>query len=107
MVEALLSQDYIMADETPIKVLDTLKTRSTHRGYHWAYYAPKAKLALFDYREGRGREGPNDFLKNYQGVLQTDGYTVYDQLKQKNQITHIPYSFISFRGGGTASSIRK
>jgi transposase len=88
MVEALLSQDYIMADETPIKVLDSLKTRSTHRGYHWAYYAPKAKLALFDYREGRGREGPNDFLKNYQGVLQTDGYTVYDQLKQKNQITH-------------------
>lgn len=88
MVEELLSQNYIMADETPVKVLDQLKKRSTHRGYHWAYYAPQANLSIFDYRAGRGREGPNEFLKNYSGVLQTDGYKVYDLLHQKDHITH-------------------
>jgi hypothetical protein len=34
---------------------------------------------LFDYREGRGREGPTKLLKDYQGYLQTDGYGVYER----------------------------
>ncbi len=34
----------------------------------------KVELVLFDYRLGRGREGPDDLLKVFQGYLQTDGY---------------------------------
>ena len=53
-----------------------MKTRkgTTHQGYYWVYHNSKEKLVLFDYRQGRGREGPNDILKDYQGYLQTDGY---------------------------------
>ncbi len=40
--------------------------------------APELNLVLFDYREGRGREGPRDSLKSFQGYLQTDGYGAYD-----------------------------
>ena len=34
---------------------------------------------LFDFRMGRGREGPKNFLGQFEGILQTDGYTAYDR----------------------------
>ncbi len=83
----VLSSHYLQADETPIKVLDKNKKGTTHRGYHWVYHSPVQRLVLFDYREGRGRDGPQEFLKTFSGYLQTDGYGVYDDFKGKNGIT--------------------
>lgn len=83
----VLTQNYLQADETPIKVLDKVKKGTTHRGYHWVYHAPLARLVLFDYREGRGREGPNECLQDFSGYLQTDGYAVYDYFDQRSNIT--------------------
>lgn len=40
-------------------------------------------MVLFDYREGRGKIGPTDLLKNFNGFLQTDGYSVYETLDTK------------------------
>ena len=83
----VLSSDYLQADETPIKVLDKDKKGSTHRGYHWVYHAPQERLVLFDYRDGRGREGPEEILKDFKGYLQTDGYTVYEDFGNRAGIT--------------------
>ncbi len=83
----VLSSHYLQVDETPIKVLDKDKKGTTHRGYHWVYHDPIKRLVLFDYREGRGREGPKELLKNFKGYLQTDGYGVYDDFNGKNGIT--------------------
>ena len=83
----VLRQDYLQADETPIKVLDKDKKGTTHRGYHWVYHAPVQRLVLFDYREGRGREGPGECLKEFKGFLQTDGYALYEQYGNKAGIT--------------------
>ena len=35
---------------------------------------------VFDFRLGRGRDGPKRFLGHFQGILQTDGYAAYDQI---------------------------
>lgn len=35
---------------------------------------------VFDFRLGRGRDGPNQFLGQFEGLLQTDGYAAYDQI---------------------------
>ena len=35
---------------------------------------------VFDFRLGRGREGPKRFLGQFEGILQTDGYAAYDQI---------------------------
>ncbi len=83
----VLSADYLQADETPIKVLDKDKKGTTHRGYHWVYHAPNERLVLFDYRQGRGREGPNEILKDFKGYLQADGYAVYEDFDNKPGIT--------------------
>jgi len=79
----VLACGYLHADETPIKVLDESKKGTTHQGYYWVYHNSKDKLVLFDYRKGRGREGPDDILKDYQGYLQTDGYAAYDDFAKR------------------------
>ena len=85
----VLQPGYLHADETPIKVLDKDKKGETHRGYYWVYHSSIKKLVLFDYREGRSREGPSEILKNFTGYLQTDGYNAYDIFDGQNQIRHI------------------
>lgn len=85
----VLSQGYLQVDETPIQVLDKTKKGKTHRGYHWVYYSPLEKTVLFDYRNGRSREGPSELLKNFSGYLQTDGYKVYDSFGQTKSITSL------------------
>jgi transposase len=83
----ILASDYLQADETPIKVLDKDKKGTTHRGFHWVYHAAVKRLVLFDYREGRGRDGPRELLKNFKGYLQTDGYGVYDEFDNKEGVS--------------------
>jgi transposase len=78
---------YLMADETPIPVLTKDKPGATHKGYFWAYYSPVERLVLFDYQKTRSREGPLGFLKNFSGILQTDGYEVYKIFDHKPEIT--------------------
>lgn len=85
----VLNTGYLQADEAPIKVLDKAKKGTTHRGYYWVYHAPLTRLVLFDYRQGRGREGPGECLQGFQGYLQTDGYAVYDDYDKIAGITLI------------------
>jgi transposase len=87
LVKELKQAAYLMADETPIPVLTKDKPGSTHKGYHWVYYDPLKKLVCFEYREGRGREGPKAFLKDFKGSLQTDGYVVYDDFGNQEGIS--------------------
>lgn len=83
----VLQSNYLHADESPIRVLDKNKKGATHRGYFWVYQNSVERLVLFDYREGRGREGPEEILKDFKGYLQTDGYPLYDYFKQQQGIT--------------------
>src|SRR3954447_3976525 len=83
----ILQSDYLHADESPIKVLDKDKKGETHRGYFWVYHNSIERLVLFEYQPGRGREGPQQMLKDFKGHLQTDGYAVYDFFKEQEGIT--------------------
>lgn len=85
--KSVLQSDYLHADETPIKVMDKDKKGETHRGYYWVYQNSLGKLVLFDYREGRGREGPKEILNNFTGYLQTDGYVAYEDFAASDGIT--------------------
>lgn len=85
--QKILSSDYIQADESPIKVLDKDKIRTPHQGYQWVYHSPLYNLVLFNYRKGRGQNGPKEILADYNGYLQCDGYKVYDNVGQQEGIT--------------------
>jgi len=108
----VISSDYLHADETPLKVLDKNKkgtsAGSVHRGFYWVYHNSIDSLVWFDYREGRGREGPNEILKDFSGYLQTDGYNVYDIFKENKDITvlhcmaHARRKFFEAKGNNRA-----
>ncbi len=83
----LFKSGYLMADETPIQVLDSEKKGSSHRGYFWVYLDVLEKEVYFDYRPGRGRDGPQEMLANFRGFLQCDGYKIYDEYKKREDIT--------------------
>jgi transposase len=85
----VLQSSYLHADETPIKVLDKKKAGESHRGFYWVYQNSIDKIVLFDYQEGRGREGPTEILKDFTGYLQTDGYVGYEVFAQRPGITLI------------------
>jgi transposase len=87
LVSRVQQSSYLMADETPIPVQTKDKPGSTHKGFHWVYKAPVDKLVCFDYRKGRGREGPEEFLESFRGMLQTDGYVAYDIYEKRDGIT--------------------
>ena len=89
LVDEIKSQTYLQADETTTKVLDKQKKKKTHLGYYWTYHAPLSKLVAFDYQKGRGTDAPRDFLHEYQGVLQTDGYNVYKHYYANDKVTHL------------------
>jgi len=77
--EDLLRGNYLQADETPIRYLDPDVKGKSQQGYLWTYSRPGGDV-LFDWRLSRSREGPREFLKNFRGKLQTDGYAAYESL---------------------------
>jgi len=87
LIEIVKQSNYLMADETPIPVLTKDKPGSTQKGYHWVYYSPLERRVCFDYRKGRGREGPREFLEGFRGALQTDGYAAYNGFEKQDGIT--------------------
>ena len=90
LLRALVQQSsYLMVDETPIPVLDQTKPGKTHLGYYWVYYDPIAKLVYFDYRPSRSRAGPNEMLKDFQGYLQCDGYTGYEDILARAEVVGV------------------
>ena len=75
----LLNGSYIQADETPVDVQVSNASGSNHQAYLWQYGRPGGET-VFDFRMGRGREGPKKFLARFDGILQTDGYAAYDRV---------------------------
>ena len=79
MRRELISGTYIQADETPVNVQMREGRGKNHQAYLWQYGRPGG-CVVFDFRLGRGRDGPKRFLGQFDGILQTDGYAAYDQL---------------------------
>lgn len=86
--ELLLKSTYLQGDETPIQVLIRDGRGKTHKGYLWVYHDPIQRIVLFDYRESRSHKGPTEFLKNFHGTLQIDGYDGYADIIAKNSLVH-------------------
>jgi transposase len=79
MRRELISGTYIQADETPVDVQMREGRGKNHQAYLWQYGRPGGSV-VFDFRLGRGCDGPKQFLGQFQGILQADGYTGYDQI---------------------------
>lgn len=82
----ILKSNYLMMDETTMKVMDRNKKGVTHKGYFWAAQAPPSNLVFFEYHPGRGQEIPKNILSSFKGHLQSDGYICYEKLVDNKNI---------------------
>ena len=84
----LFKSHVVHADETPFEVIkDGRKAGSS--SYMWVYRNgecdSKHPVVIYDYQPTRRLDHPDDFLKDYTGVLVTDGYQVYHSLEKKRK----------------------
>ncbi len=122
--QVVLCSGYLQVDETTIRVLDPIRMLpkdglkrkkpppgKAHRGYYWVYHDPLNGLVLFDYHPGRGGQYPEETLQDFAGVLQTDGYNVYEAFDQRPEITligclaHVRRKFFEAKNGSYATEI--
>ena len=84
--KVVLKQPYLQVDETPVKIL-----KSDKKGYLWAYFALHASggLIIFELSLTRGGTVAENRLSSFKGILQTDGYRGYDNLRDREDITSI------------------
>ena len=83
--QALLTQPVIQADESTLNVLNEAKTNC----YMWVYCSgtdsPRdhgiKNIVLYDYQASRAGKCAVDYLKGFNGYLQADGYSGYEQVK--------------------------
>lgn len=79
--EEILSTQYVQVDESTIKVMHKDKTKI---GYMWVINSPQVRMSYFDFYPSRAAKVPKLMLDNYQGKLQSDGYSAYEVLEKVN-----------------------
>ncbi|WKY46607.1 IS66 family transposase [Eubacteriaceae bacterium ES3] len=82
MKKHLEKESFLMADETSLKVLTKDGEACTSKAYMWLYRPGKygKPMALFEYQPSRSGKHPKNFLENFKGILQTDGYDGYNSV---------------------------
>jgi hypothetical protein len=83
MIDCLLSEKYLHADETTVQVLREPNRRAQSKSYEWIYRTSGGagrKIVIYVYKETREWKHPREFLKNFTGFLHTDGYEGYHHL---------------------------
>ena len=87
----LLSGPLVNIDETPVQVLKEPGRSNTSKSYMWVFRGgpPDKPVLIYQYHPTRSGRVPNEFLKNYQGYIQTDGYNGYDALGRRPGINHV------------------
>ncbi|HSW33692.1 MAG TPA: IS66 family transposase [Steroidobacteraceae bacterium] len=86
MKKKILKGPIVQSDDTKIRVLGG--PEGSYAGYLWCYGGLHDEV-VFDFTEGRGREGPLRFLDGYQGYLQVDAYAGYDAVFARGHVVEV------------------
>jgi transposase len=80
----------IQMDETPVQVMKEPGRANTSKSYVWVIRGGAAEhpVLLYQYHPSRSARVPLSYLEGYQGYLQTDGYSGYDDAGSQPGIVH-------------------
>lgn len=87
--ETLKASEYVQADETPHKVLESDKAGALHNGYMWAFYLPHCKSPYFEYHQGRGSSALGTLLSGRTRIVQSDGFSAYKIFDELSGYLHL------------------
>jgi transposase len=115
MRQELLASNRLFVDETRAPVLDPGRGR-TKSGFFWAIARDDRRCGgsdppavVYTYAPGRGADHAITLLKDFSGILQTDGYSAYKTLADRRQDivlahcwSHARRKFFDLAKGGSA-----
>ena len=86
MHREMMKSKLIHCDETPFKLVTPEKGPNS-KAYMWVYHTMEVydshPIFIYDYQDSRTSDMPRNFLKDYKGILVTDGYQVYHKLAKE------------------------
>jgi len=87
--EELLAHNILNIDETTLQVLQEEGRDATTKSYMWAFLGgdPERPTVFFEYHPTRSAQAL-DFLQDFTGTIQTDGYISYETLGERPGIIH-------------------
>lgn len=90
LLEDAKAYGVMQMDETVVQVMNEPGRRNQNKSYMWVIRGgpPDKGLILFHYAPSRSGGIPIQLLDGYQGVLQTDGYSGYNQIGKTDGIVH-------------------
>jgi transposase len=88
MEKQIRSGPLINADETPLQVMKEPGRSNTSKSYMWVYTGgdPDHPIRLYQYHPTRSGTVALEFLKDYQGYVQSDAFSGYDHLDKTGTI---------------------
>ena len=86
--QGLIGGDYLQIDETPIRYLDPEVKGRSRNGYLWVYGQPQGDIC-FEWTPTRRKAAAETIVRDFTGVLQSDGYAVYDRVCKSKKITQL------------------
>lgn len=86
--EEVLASGYVQMDESHIQVMIKPTNGKSTTGQMWLMHSPEKRIVVFDYDRHRSAEVARRLLNGYHGVLQTDGYVVYNAYNKAAGIVH-------------------
>ena len=89
--QEIRSGPVINIDESPFQVLKEPGRKDTSKSYMWVFCGGPldAPAVLYQYHPTRSGKVVHDMLENYMGYVQSDGFSGYDQLSQKEGVVHL------------------
>jgi transposase len=81
----------INIDETTVQVLDEPGRSPADKSYMWIFRGGHPERPALEFRYHPGRDGrvAADYLADYKGYVQTDGYSGYGFLDRRDEIIHL------------------
>jgi transposase len=87
MICLALQSKVLGTDDTTVPLRDDQRDR-TRTAYFWAYVGdPDHPYTVYDFTTRHCRDGPEKFLKGFQGILQGDGYSGYIEIARQSKGT--------------------
>jgi transposase len=88
--EELLAEHFLGIDETTVQVLSEEDRANTTKSYMWVFLggSPERPTVYYEYHPTRSGSAL-EFLQDFTGYIQTDGYVCYEALGEQPGITHV------------------
>jgi transposase len=86
MREEILGHDIVLNDDTPVNMLDPGMGKTKQTRLWCTVGGENLKYMLYNFTLGRGREGPLEFFRGYQGYFMSDALASYEELFKTEDI---------------------